>query len=94
MNTILRIDSRVRIVILVMAIVLAGCGGGAMKVTNLRCEYMDNPLGIDNPKPQLSWVLPSDQNGQSAYRIVVASDQATLGRDVGGGGDDGTLRAS
>jgi hypothetical protein len=25
----------------------------------LRCEYLDNPLGIDTPQPRLSWVLES-----------------------------------
>ena len=27
----------------------------------LRCEYLDNPLGIDTPQPRLSWVVESKQ---------------------------------
>ena len=23
--------------------------------TRLRCEYLDNPLGIEDPRPRLSW---------------------------------------
>ena len=34
----------------------------AAEVANLRCEYLKDPLGIDVPKPQLSWeIVISDQ---------------------------------
>jgi alpha-L-rhamnosidase len=29
----------------------------AVEVQNLRCEYLENPLGIDVAKPRLSWKL-------------------------------------
>jgi len=46
----------------------------------LRCEYLENPLGIDAARPRLSWVLESRQRGQrqSAYRIRVASTPEKL----------------
>jgi alpha-L-rhamnosidase len=49
-------------------------------ITNLRCEYRPNPLGIDVLAPRLSWVLASDRRGarQTAYRIQAASSQAEL----------------
>ena len=28
----------------------------AADVTSLRCECLDNPLGIDDARPRLSWV--------------------------------------
>jgi len=31
----------------------------AANLTNLRCEYQENPLGIDSPKPRLSWIIES-----------------------------------
>ena len=42
-----------------------------MKVVNLRCEYAENPMGIDISHPRLSWQLESDQQGakQTAYQI-------------------------
>lgn len=51
-----------------------------MKAARLRCEYRVNPLGIDEIKPRLSWIVTSLQRGgrQSAYRIVVASSQEKL----------------
>lgn len=56
-----------------------------VNVTNLTCEYLTNPLGIDAKEPQLSWQLASDQRGQkqTAYRLLVASSQEKLSKDEG-----------
>ncbi len=44
----------------------------------LRCEYKENPLGIDVLKPRLSWKLssqPGERNvSQTAYQIEVCTD--------------------
>jgi len=42
-----------------------------MEIIHLRCEYLDNPIGIDVLKPRLSWKLQSDRIGarQTAYQI-------------------------
>ena len=52
----------------------------AITVTDLRCESAVNPLGIDAVSPRLSWVLTSSEKGQkqTAYQILVASDEAGL----------------
>jgi alpha-L-rhamnosidase len=44
-----------------------------VKIYDLRCNYISNPVGIDTQKPILSWKIKSDQFGksQSAYRILV-----------------------
>ena len=49
--------------------------GAEMKITNLRCEYKVNPVGVDITKPRLSWNLVSSERGvsQTAYRLEVAS---------------------
>jgi len=49
-------------------------------VAELRCESLVNPLGIDATTPRLSWVLKSDARGekQTAYQILVASEEARL----------------
>jgi len=41
----------------------------------LRCEYMDNPLGIDAPFPHLSWQSDSAERNwkQAAYQVLVAT---------------------
>jgi alpha-L-rhamnosidase len=57
-----------------------------LRPVELRCEYHVNPLGIDQTKPRLSWLLQSDQpqargQKQTAYRILVASSRDELMRD-------------
>jgi len=51
-----------------------------MKVINLRCEYTENPLGIDIKRPRLSWQLESKERGarQTAYQIVATSKGKTI----------------
>jgi len=49
-------------------------------VKNLKCEYLENPLGIDTKNPRLSWILESEQRGQcqTAYQILVAGSRKLL----------------
>ena len=44
----------------------------------LRCEYLENPLGIDATQPRLSWIVESNERGQkqTAYQIIVAGSAA------------------
>ncbi len=48
--------------------------------SHLRCEYKENPIGIDVLKPRLSWQMTSPGRGakQTAYQIVVAGSPAGL----------------
>ena len=52
-------------------------------VLNLRCEYRENPLGLDTRQPRLGWQLVSDHRAefQTAYHILAASSDAKLARD-------------
>jgi alpha-L-rhamnosidase len=61
----------------------------------LRCEYLDNPLGIDTTQPRLSWVLESTERGQkqTAYQILVASKEGLLKSDKGDLWDTGTVKS-
>ena len=40
----------------------------------LRCEHLENPLGLDEPRPRLSWQIADPRPGarQTAYQIVAA----------------------
>jgi len=66
-----------------------------MNPTNLRCEYLKNPLGIDIAKPRLSWELVSEKRGESqtAYRILVASSMEILNEDRGDIWDSGRVES-
>lgn len=45
-----------------------------MKVENLRCEYKENPIGIDVLSPRYSWILVSGKRNvmQTAYQLQVS----------------------
>lgn len=56
-------------------------GGRALRVTKPTVEYVRHPLGLDVPRPRLSWPLTSTEEGQaqSAYhvRVATAADRLT-----------------
>jgi alpha-L-rhamnosidase len=51
-----------------------------LRISGLRCEYLTNPLGIDEPSPRLSWMIESARRGarQASYRILAASSRELL----------------
>ncbi len=56
---------------------------GPLAPQRLRCEYLSNPLGLDERWPRLSWWVNDARRGavQSAYRVLVASSAAVLDDD-------------
>lgn len=50
-----------------------GPSGASIAPIELRCEYLQGPIGIDVVVPRLSWVLEGQRRGarQTAYRIEV-----------------------
>ncbi len=56
-----------------------------LTVTDLRCDYHQNPLGIDARQPRLSWRLSAERRGtvQSAYQIQVDDQQGHTSWDTG-----------
>lgn len=43
---------------------------------DLKTDHLENPIGIDNPSPRLTWRIEDNSQGakQSAYRIIVGTD--------------------
>jgi len=71
------------ILIVLVLVVCVACGTAkelASKITNLTCEYMADPLGVDVAEPRLSWISFSDEKNQSqsAYRILCSSSLKKL----------------
>jgi alpha-L-rhamnosidase len=67
-----------------------------LKVTTLTTEYARNPLGIDVPRPRLSWLLSSSTRAQvqTAYQILVSSSVGKLGDNVGDLWDSGKVTSA
>ena len=68
-------------------------GLAKINITNLRCENLVNPVGIDATQPRLSWVLNSDERGerQAAYQVIVASSLTKLKAGQGDCWDSGKV---
>jgi alpha-L-rhamnosidase len=64
-----------------------------LSVVRLRCDYLMEPLGIDERALRLSWAIESGRRGarQVAYRILVASTLEKLARNVGDRWDSGRI---
>src|SRR6476661_468823 len=83
-----RVKRKMAVVLACLGIVLSSLALAAQKetslaVTNLRCEYKVDPLGIDVRKPRLSWELVSAEKGvmQTSYEVRVAASEAELARE-------------
>lgn len=52
---------------------------------HLRCEHLNNPLGIDEDKPRFTWQLESSQTDiiQVAYEIIIGTDSADVASGIG-----------
>ncbi|MDR1011669.1 MAG: family 78 glycoside hydrolase catalytic domain, partial [Opitutaceae bacterium] len=70
-------------VLLLIAPAFAPTLRAALTVDTLRCENLDNPLGIDAENPRLSWRLHSPERGeiQTACEILAATTAERLARD-------------
>jgi alpha-L-rhamnosidase len=62
-------------------------------VTDLRCEYASDPLGVDVAAPRLFWKLDSSRRNkrQTAYQILAASSERALAQDQGDLWDSGKV---
>ena len=70
---------RFRLLSVIMAVVVLGSPVSATPV-RLRCEYLENPLGIDVAAPHFSWQSDSTERNwrQTAYEILVGSSDEDL----------------
>lgn len=66
--------TRFPIFIAALTMLIPAIAAAGVVPVHLRCESTENPLGIDQAKPRLGWMLDSNDAGamQSAYQIEVA----------------------
>lgn len=87
-------------VLTLLAIITSGFniaqGQELCKAEQLTCEYLTNPLGIDNPRPRLTWKIADARAGakQTAYSIVVDTDSMNVVNGRGNNWSTGRINAS
>lgn len=76
-----------------MCVWSAQAQNGSLGVSQLKTEYLVDPVGIGETSPRLSWVLSSQENAenQTAYRVLVASSADKLAAGVGDLWDSGQV---
>lgn len=54
-----------------------------MKIENLKCEFLTNPIVIGSRYPRFSWIISTEEYNvvQTSYRIGIASDRQNLDED-------------
>lgn len=74
----------------------AGPSAVSTQVAGLSCDYLTDPLGIDNTRPMFGWKVQGALAGdcQTHCRILVSSSLEKLQEDCGDLWDSGKLRTS
>ena len=69
-----------------------------LQPAGLRCEHLENPVGVDVTVPRLSWRMedPARARGrkQTAYRVLVASGKEQIDKDTGDLWDSGKVTSN
>ncbi|MBG6236177.1 alpha-L-rhamnosidase [Pedobacter sp. CAN_A7] len=71
---------------LVLQFFLSFSGAAASQPVDLKCEHLIKPIGVDVPKPRLSWRMRDPEQGalQTAYRVYVGTDSLQVAQGKGG----------
>ena len=67
------------IVILLTTFLIAGCTSNfPIRIQNLTCENLHEPLGINSLQPHFSWINISEKQNkhQTAYQLIVEIGRA------------------
>ena len=74
-----------------------GCSEGPYKcnTANLKCEYIVNPVGIDNLHPRFTWRMSDDRPGaeQTAWQLFVGTDSAEVANQNGNVWNSGKIKS-
>ncbi len=67
--------------------------GKGLRAAQLRCEHLEQPLGIQETAPHLSWIVESGERGQrqTAWRVIAASSAARLAQEQADLWDSGVV---
>src|SRR6185295_17182032 len=87
---------RRKFIILSFVILLLQQANAQVQISDLRCELLIDPLGIDIKQPRLSWQINSSQRNvqQTAYHIIVSTDKEKLDRNEGDIRNSGEINSS
>src|SRR5690606_14361588 len=67
-----------------------------IQLINLKCEHLQNPIGLDETYPRFTWQVQSEQPGylQDAFQLVVGTDEEKVASGTGNVWESGTENSS
>ena len=67
-----------------------------VSVKNLKCEYLENPIGLDETHPRFTWQMELHKPGncQSAYELVVGTTETDVASGSGDVWESGVVESS
>lgn len=88
----------IKITLIFLCFSLVGCkkDNDNMLSENLLCEYLENPIGIDTPKPRFRWKVVASNNLflQNAYELFVGTDSVAVSKGEGNVWESGRVQDS
>lgn len=65
------------------------------EVAKMRCEYLDNPLGVDALQPRFTWQMKDNRQAakQTAFQVFVGTDSAEVAQGRGNSWNSGKIRS-
>jgi Glycogen debranching enzyme len=81
------------IVLLLLLAPAFGFSNNPLKVADLTCEYLVNPVGIEAKNPRLAWIIYSKGRSikQTAYRVIVSNKKELIEKGEGDWWDSGKV---
>jgi alpha-L-rhamnosidase len=91
----MKLRSQLFIVPAILLVLTGACTSDKPVISNLKCEYLMNPCGIDVQNPRLSWEILSTLKGQkqTACQILVSSSEKLLDAIKGDLWDSGKIES-
>ena len=86
------------ILLLSILFVLLSCNkiSEDVSLVNLKCEYLENPIGIDSKKPRFTWQMITERPGalQKAFQLFVGTDSLEVAEGEGHIWESGGIASS
>ncbi len=88
--------NRVLLIVVILSSFNFLLAANSVEPTNLRVQDNTDQLGIDMPNPSFAWYLDGPERGerQTAYRIIVASNEKKIEANTGDIWDSGKVTSS
>jgi hypothetical protein len=82
--------------IFIVLLLISYSGFSQIQIINLKCEHFQNPIGIDESHPRVTWQMESEKPGsfQKAFQMIVGIDEDEVTSENSDLWESGTVNSS